>query len=76
MPEIKKLETLFYNFMWDEKPDEIKREMIVQNLEDSGLNMPDVKQFIIKSLKNIVGKKISPKQCRVEFDTCTRFASF
>ena len=50
MPEIKELETLFYKFLWNKKPDKIKREIIVQKLEDGGLNMPDVKQFI-KSLK-------------------------
>ena len=50
MPEIKKLETLFYKFLWNKKPDKIKREIIVQKLEDGGLNMPDVNQFI-KSLK-------------------------
>ena len=52
MPEIKKLETLFYKFLWNKKPDKIKREIIVQKLEDGGLNMPDVNQFI-KSLKKI-----------------------
>ena len=63
MPEIKKLETLFYKFLWNKKPDKIKREIIVQNLEDGGLN-------------NIVDKKIAPKQCHVEIDTHTRFGSF
>ena len=46
MPEIKKLETLFYKFLWNKKPDKIKREIIVQKLKDRGLNMPDVKQFL------------------------------
>ena len=50
MPEVKKLETLFYKFLWNKKPDKIKREIIVQKLEDGGLNKPDVNQFI-KSLK-------------------------
>ena len=49
-PEMKKLETLFYKCMWNKKPDKIKREIMVQKLEDGGLNMPDVKQSI-KSLK-------------------------
>ena len=50
MPEIKKLETLFCTFLWNKKPEKIKRERVVQKLEYGGLNMPDVKQFI-KSLK-------------------------
>ena len=49
MPEIKKLETLFYKFLWNEKPARIKKEIIVQKLGDGGLNMPDVKQFIKSS---------------------------
>ena len=48
--EIKNLETLFYKLLWNKKPDKIKREIIVQKLENGGLNMSDVKQFI-KSLK-------------------------
>ena len=73
-PEIKKLETLFYKFLWNKKPDKIKREIIVHKLEDGGRNMPDVEQFIV--FKNTVNKNISPKQCHVEIDTHTRFASF
>ncbi|GFR65665.1 reverse transcriptase-like protein [Elysia marginata] len=41
-----KLQTIFYKFLWDGKPDKVKREVAVQKLEDGGLNMPDVKQFI------------------------------
>ena len=53
MPEIKKqLETLFYKFMWNKKPDKTKWEIVEQKLEDGWLNMPDVKQFI-KSLKTL-----------------------
>ena len=63
------------NFYGIKKPDKIKREIIVQKLEDGGLNMPDVKKFI-QSSKNIVDTKISPKQCYLKIDTHTRFASF
>ena len=71
MSEIKKLETLFHKFLWNKKPDKIRREIIVQKLEDGGQNMPDVKVF-----KNIVNNKISPRQSHVEIDTHTRFDSF
>ena len=35
----KKLEKLFYRFLGNKKSDKIKREIIVQKLEDGGLNI-------------------------------------
>ena len=39
-----------YNFLWDGKPDKVKRSIITQSKVDGGLKMPEVKKFI-KSLK-------------------------
>ena len=47
---IKKVETQIYHFLWDGKPDKIKRSQVVQHYKNAGLNMLDIKNFI-KSLK-------------------------
>ena len=43
---IKRLEKLMYNFLWDGKPDKIKRETITQDYEHGGLKMIDIETFI------------------------------
>ena len=35
-----------YNFLWDGKPDKIKRETITQDYEHGGLKMTDIETFI------------------------------
>ena len=47
---IKEIENLLYQFLWDKKPDKIKRIQITQNYNKAGLQMINLKQFI-KSLK-------------------------
>ena len=39
-----------YKFLWDGKPEKIKRTTMCQNKIDGGLKMPDLEKFI-KSLK-------------------------
>ena len=46
-----KLNRKLYNFLWDGKPDKIKRNIITQTKRNGGLKMPDVYKFII-SLKS------------------------
>ena len=43
---IKKIENMFYKFLWNDKPDRVKRSRIVQNYSLDGLQMVDVKAFI------------------------------
>ncbi|MEM6816943.1 MAG: reverse transcriptase domain-containing protein, partial [Bacteroidota bacterium] len=42
---IKQLETLFYNFLWNGKPDKIKRSLGSKKLENGGLGMVDLWHF-------------------------------
>ena len=39
-----------FDFLWDDKPDKINRKTIIQNYENGGLKMIDLKLFI-KSIK-------------------------
>ena len=48
--KLKKLDTLFFRFLWDNKPDKIKRDVLCKSIEEGGLNMIDVFSFN-KSLK-------------------------
>ena len=43
---INRLEKSMYNFLWDGKPDKIKRETIIQDYEHGGLKMIDIETFI------------------------------
>lgn len=47
---IKRLEKLFYKFLWNSGPDRIKRSIIIKNLNSGGLRMVNVTIFI-KALK-------------------------
>ena len=40
-----------YAFLWDKKPDKIKRKTIIQNIKNGGLKMIDIFKFL-KSLKS------------------------
>ena len=43
---LNELSTLFFNFLWNNKKDKIKREVITQSYESGGLKMLDVKCFL------------------------------
>ena len=45
-----KLQNMFFSFLWEDKPDRIKRKVTYQKIEHGGLGMPDINTFI-KSLK-------------------------
>ena len=47
---IRKLNCLFFNFLWDNKPDKIKRSIAMKKLEKGGISMIDLSTFD-KSLK-------------------------
>ena len=55
---IKAIKTKMFNFLWDGKPDKIKRETIVQSYEDGGLKMIDFDIFI-RTLKCSWIKRLS-----------------
>ena len=43
---LKQIESLIYNFVWKNRGDKIKRTKLVQNYENDGLKMVDIKAFI------------------------------
>lgn len=47
---IKEIEKLIYKFIWDSKPDKIKRATLIANYEQGGLKMIDVSSYF-KMLK-------------------------
>ena len=40
---IAKIESLFFKFLWNDKPDKLKRKQLIQNYEKGGLRMIDIK---------------------------------
>ena len=53
----KQLETIIFNFIWNGKKDKIKRKIIINELEEGGLNMTHLMSFC-NSLKLIWIKKL------------------
>ena len=47
---INRIDSLFYKFIWPKGKHHVKKEVLVQNIENGGLKMPDVGSMI-KSLK-------------------------
>ena len=48
---IKEINVLFYIFLWDEKGDKIKRNLMISDFSEGGLRMIDIESFN-KSLKS------------------------
>ena len=44
---IKTMNTIFFNFIWDNKPDKVKRIYITQDYQDGGLKMINLEKFIM-----------------------------
>lgn len=55
---IKEIEKIMYAFIWEGKPEKIKREILIQDYEKGGLKMIDLEMFIM-SLKISWLKRIS-----------------
>ena len=43
---LKEINTLLYKFIWNDKPDKIKRNLLIQNYNNGGLKMIDLVKFI------------------------------
>jgi len=43
---IKKMECMFYKFLWNNGPDKVKRNVMIQNYSEGGLRMIDIQNFI------------------------------
>ena len=57
LDKLQALEDAFYNFIWNSKPPQIKRDVIIQTKECGGLNMTDLVSFS-KALKTTWIKKL------------------
>ena len=42
---MKEIQDMFYKFLWDGKPDKIKRNVIINNYEEGGLKLPHIECF-------------------------------
>jgi len=43
---IKSIDNIFYKFLWNNGPDKVKRNLLIQEYADGGLKMIDLKSFI------------------------------
>ena len=43
---LKEINTLLYKFIWNDKPDKIKRNLLIQNYNNGGLKMIDLVKFV------------------------------
>ena len=54
---IKKVNTLFFKFIWEQKPDKVKREVITQNYDYGGLRMVNF-EHMFKAMKAMWVKRM------------------
>ena len=47
---IKKVESLFYKFLWGKRTEKIKRRKLICSVSEGGLNMTDINSFVTSSL--------------------------
>ena len=47
---IKNLNKMLFQFIWQNKPEKIKRELLLQDYKNGGIKMPDI-QNVITSFK-------------------------
>ena len=43
---IQKIKQAIFNFIWDNKPDKVKRKLLIQNYENGGLKLTDIELFL------------------------------
>ena len=43
---VKELENMFYRFVWNNKPDKIKRSILSQQYKNGGIQMPILKKYL------------------------------
>ena len=57
---IDKIDKLFFNFIWPNKKHHVKKNILIQNIEDGGLKMPHVKSMM-KAIKLMWIKRLLTK---------------
>ncbi len=58
--ENNEIQSLFYKFTWNGKPDKIKRNLIIQSYENGGLKLPHIKSFEAALKMSWIRKLIDP----------------
>ena len=66
---IKDIESIFFNFLWDKKPDKIKRETVYKDYSEGGLRMINTKIFITALKSTWVRKMITNNKKYLNFIT-------
>lgn len=60
-PDIfKDLENIFYSFLWNKKPDKVKRKVIINSYEKGGLKMPHLESFCMSLKMTWINKILDP----------------
>ena len=59
---IKELESIFYKFIWQNKPEKISRKLLTQNYSNGGFRMVNISHFI-KSLKVTWLRRLLSSEC-------------
>ena len=60
---VKRLDKLFYTFLWNSGPDRIKRKYIIKDIEKGGLNMVHIDNFITALKVTWLRKMITHPDC-------------
>ena len=56
----KEIENTFFSFLWNKKPDKIKRKTIIGNYEEGGLKMPHIESFCMSLKMMWIHRLIDP----------------
>ena len=56
----KEIQDIFYKFLWDGKPNKIKRNVIINNYEEVGLKLPHIQSFCKTLKKSWLHKLLDP----------------
>ena len=47
---LREINSCIFDFIWNKKPDKIKRDILIQTISDGGINVPNI-FFLVNSLK-------------------------
>ena len=59
--EVSDIQSLFFKFIWSDKPDKVKRNLLVQSYENGGLKMPHIQSFESALKMTWIKKIINPE---------------
>ena len=60
-PYINKSKRLIFMFLWNSKPEKVKRSTLCLNVNDAGLNMVDIDTYILSLQMNWIMKLFNPE---------------